>query len=151
MTLKVMEEPDAAFASAPACCLICSFHALTSAVLAAANAGTDFVVPTTFRCAAPTGFSVCSCMQPQALSTLQLLCLQEYYTSGFLSIQAAIDGYVLGLNAETETSLGPFPVPRASARNGTLRPRPQSAQQELFTEWGEQSLLNTCMSKAVVA
>ena len=77
------------------------------------------------------------CLQPQALFKLQLLCLQEYYTSGFLSIQAAIDGYVLSLNAETESSLGPFPVPRASAQNGTSWRRPQSAQQELFTEWGE--------------
>ena len=74
---------------------------------------------------------------------MQLLCLQEYYTSGFLSIQAAIDGYVLGLTAETETSLGPFP---AAAQNGTLRLRPQSAQQELFTEWGEQLLLKSCTS-----
>ena len=74
---------------------------------------------------------------------MQLLCLQEYYTSGFLSIQAAIDGYVLGLNAETETSLGPFP---ASAQNGTSRLRPQSAQQELFTEWGEHLLSKACMS-----
>ena len=80
------------------------------------------------------------CSRFLALPNLQLLCLQEYYTSGFLSIQAAIDGYVLGLNAETETSLGPFPVPRASAQNVTSRLRPQPAQQELFTEWGEQSL-----------
>ena len=76
-----------------------------------------------------------------ALPNLQLLCLQEYYTSGFLSIQAAIDGYVLGLNAETETSLGPFPVPRRPQRRMEPRGSAHSLlNREFFTEWGEQSL-----------
>lgn len=39
------------------------------------------------------------------------VCLQEYYTSGFLSIQAAIDAYALGLGlpATMDTSLAPIP------------------------------------------
>jgi hypothetical protein len=35
--------------------------------------------------------------------------LQEYYTSGYLSLQAAIDAYVLDLSAQLETSLNTGP------------------------------------------
>lgn len=36
--------------------------------------------------------------------------MQEYYTSGFLSLQAAIDAYTLGLPASLESSLDTGPA-----------------------------------------
>ena len=48
---------------------------------------------------------------------------KEYLTSGFLSIQAAIDGYVLGLPSSESTSLGPLNTSTGSPAG------------RLYTEW----------------
>ena len=48
--------------------------------------------------------------------------MQEYYTSGFLSLQAAIDAYTLSLSAKLEASL--------DARGG------DTGGGDLYTEWG---------------
>ena len=54
--------------------------------------------------------------------------MQEYYTSGFLSLQGAIDAYVLGFASSLETSL---PTGMQSVESGA------SIQgQSFWTEWG---------------
>ena len=49
--------------------------------------------------------------------------MQEYYTSGFLSLQAALDAEILGLPSDEEASFGPL---SSSAR----------APQQTWTQWG---------------
>lgn len=58
-----------------------------------------------------------------------MLCtsLQEYYTSGFLSLQSAIDAHILGLSATLETSLSTGP-------NASLSFTPPPPQ--YWTTWG---------------
>ena len=58
--------------------------------------------------------------------------LQEYYTSGFLSLQAAIDAYTLGIPAQLEASLDvSLPGTTTAAAGGTA-----GANGGPFTEWG---------------
>lgn len=45
---------------------------------------------------------------------------KEYYTSGFLSLQSAIEGYVLGLDSSSESSLGPLPAAQANVTWWTM-------------------------------
>ncbi|KAK9857576.1 hypothetical protein WJX84_000857, partial [Apatococcus fuscideae] len=52
-----------------------------------------------------------------------------YYTSGFLSIQAAVDNYALGLSASLDTSLGPLPLGEDPQGQG-------SVARQSWTEWG---------------
>ena len=57
---------------------------------------------------------------------------QEYYTSGFLSLQAAIDAYTLGLPAQLEASLDARPAAgEADAAGGAA-----GASSGLYTAWG---------------
>lgn len=70
----------------------------------------------------------CPCLNTSA----DMYLLQEYYTSGFLSLQAAIDGYVLGLSTAHEAALGPL---------GTTIPvAPDSpfvqSEPQYWTAWG---------------
>ena len=57
--------------------------------------------------------------------------MQEYYTSGFLSLQAAIDAYVLDISSSLETSLhtgtGNVSLPGSSAA---------IQRQSYWTQWG---------------
>ena len=67
--------------------------------------------------------------------------LQEYYTSGFLSLQAAIDAYVLGLGlpAALDTSLVPLSGhggARANATGGEGAQGSAPANLTAWTEWG---------------
>ena len=56
--------------------------------------------------------------------------LQEYYTSGFLSLQAAIDAYTLGLSAQLESSLDVHPAGELGIAGLA------DASSDLYTEWG---------------
>ena len=56
---------------------------------------------------------------------------QEYYTSGFLSIQSAIDGYVLHLGASREASLGPLAATSPDDSSAVQPP-----QRQYWTLWG---------------
>ena len=57
--------------------------------------------------------------------------MQEYYTSGFLSVQGAIDSYVLGITSSLETSL-PMGMENVTfVDSGTIIQRPS-----FWTEWG---------------
>ena len=57
--------------------------------------------------------------------------VQEYYTSGFLSLQAAIDAYVLDISSGLETSL------HTGAGNISLPgSRGSFQQQSYWTQWG---------------
>lgn len=59
---------------------------------------------------------------------IRLLCrAQEYYTSGFLSLQSAIDAYTLGLPASLEASLDTGPGDSDA---------PLPAAPQLWTAWG---------------
>ena len=66
-----------------------------------------------------------------ALTHKLYLCMQEYYTSGFLSLQAAIDAYVLDIPSSLETSLctgtGNVSLPGSSAA---------IQRQSYWTQWG---------------
>ena len=81
------------------------------------------------------------------------VCVQEYYTSGFLSLQAAIDAYALGLGlpAAMDTSLALTPAGNGSelagagaaapSAGGTARHKggpgaPGSAAVTAWTQWG---------------
>jgi hypothetical protein len=69
------------------------------------------------------------------MSLLEIPCkplapVQEYYTSGFLSLQAAIDAYTLGLPAMLEASLNARP---AGADAGATA---AGAVGGLYNEWG---------------
>ena len=57
--------------------------------------------------------------------------MQEYYTSGFLSLQAAIDAYVLDMSASLETSL------RTGTGNVSLPGSSAAIQRQgYWTQWG---------------
>lgn len=58
-------------------------------------------------------------------------CMQEYYTSGFLSLQGAIDSYVLGTASSLETSLQTGMENVSIADSGVIIQRPS-----FWTEWG---------------
>ena len=67
--------------------------------------------------------------------------MQEYYTSGFLSLQAAIDAYVLGLGlpAALDTSLAPLSAhggTRANASSGEDAKGSALANLNAWTQWG---------------
>lgn len=57
--------------------------------------------------------------------------MQEYYTSGFLSLQGAIDAYVLGIASSLETSLPTGMQNVRIADSGAVIQR-----QSFWTEWG---------------
>ena len=59
------------------------------------------------------------------------VCMQEYYTSGFLSLQGAIDSYVLGTASSLETSLQTGLENVSIADSGVIIQRPS-----FWTEWG---------------
>ena len=59
------------------------------------------------------------------------MCMQEYYTSGFLSVQGAIDSYVLGLTSSLETSLPTGMENVTLVDSGAIIQRPS-----FWTEWG---------------
>lgn len=59
------------------------------------------------------------------------MCAQEYYTSGFLSVQGAIDSYVLGLSSSLETSLPTGMENVTFVDSGAIIQRPS-----FWTEWG---------------
>ena len=72
---------------------------------------------------------------------MRLVLAQEYYTSGFLSLQAAIDAYVLGLGlpAALDTSLVPLPGHNSthdSASSGGGAQGPALANLTAWTQWG---------------
>ena len=72
---------------------------------------------------------------------MRLALVQEYYTSGFLSLQAAIDAYVLGLGlpAALDTSLVPLPGhggARAGASSGGGAQGSALANLTAWTQWG---------------
>ena len=60
-----------------------------------------------------------------------LMCMQEYYTSGFLSVQGAIDSYVLGISPSLETSLLTGMENVSFVESGAIIQRPS-----FWTEWG---------------
>ena len=57
--------------------------------------------------------------------------LQEYYTSGFLSVQGAIDSYVMGIGSSLETSLPMGMENITIVDSGAIIQRPS-----FWTEWG---------------
>lgn len=57
--------------------------------------------------------------------------MQEYYTSGFLSVQGAIDAYALGITSSLETSLLTGMQNVSNADLGAIVQR-----QSFWTEWG---------------
>ena len=73
-----------------------------------------------------------------ALQHILLVCLQQYYTSGFLSVQSAVDAYVLGLSANNEATLGPFKATNSSHEsvNTTVGALPNAQSAQLFNTWG---------------
>ena len=57
--------------------------------------------------------------------------MQEYYTSGFLSLQAAIDAYVLDISSSLETSL-----PTGVENVGLPGSSAAVQRQRYWTQWG---------------
>ena len=72
---------------------------------------------------------------------MRLMLMQEYYTSGFLSLQASIDAYVLGLGlpAALDTSLVPLPGhggAHAGTSGGGDAQGSALANLTAWTQWG---------------